>query len=110
MDENDKLNYIKSNFWKKIKETGKKIPFLKDVIAMYYCLLDENTSISAKASIVLALLYFISPIDAIPDIILALGYTDDAGVIATTLLIIKSQLKPEHYAKASESLSTEGDK
>ncbi|EMY71933.1 YkvA family protein [Leptospira vanthielii] len=107
MDESQKLKFIKTNFWKKIKETGKKIPFLKDVIAMYYCLLDENTSLSAKTSIVLALLYFISPVDAIPDVILALGFTDDAGVIATTLLIIKSQLKPEHYAKANESLSGE---
>lgn len=106
MEENQKLKFIKTNFWKKIKETGKKIPFLKDVVAMYYCLMDENTSLSAKTSIALALVYFISPIDAIPDVILALGFTDDAGVIATTLLIIKSQLKPEHYTKANESLST----
>ncbi|PKA24817.1 hypothetical protein CH381_18850 [Leptospira sp. mixed culture ATI2-C-A1] len=105
MKENQKLKFIKTNFWKKIKETGQKIPFLKDVIAMYYCLLDENTSLSVKASIALALVYFISPVDAIPDIILGLGFTDDAGVIATTLLLIKSQLKPEHYAKANESLS-----
>ncbi|PJZ45865.1 YkvA family protein [Leptospira brenneri] len=105
MEENERLQFIKNNFWRKIKEVGKKIPFLKDVIAMYYCLLDENTSLTAKASIALALLYFISPLDAIPDIILGLGFTDDAGVIATTLLIIKSQLKPEHYTKANESLS-----
>ncbi|TDY71762.1 uncharacterized membrane protein YkvA (DUF1232 family) [Leptospira meyeri] len=105
MKENEKIEFIKTNFWKKIKETGKKIPFVKDVIAMYYCLLDENTSLTAKASIAFALLYFISPIDAIPDVILALGYTDDAGVVASTLLLIKSQLKPEHYAKANESLS-----
>lgn len=105
MDENQKLKFIKTNFWKKVKETGKKIPFLKDVIAMYYCLMDENTSITAKTSIALALLYFISPVDVIPDVILALGFTDDAGVIATTLLLIKSQLKPEHYLKANESLN-----
>ncbi|MBM9545838.1 DUF1232 domain-containing protein [Leptospira sp. 201903074] len=105
MNENQKLKFIKTNFWKKIKETGKKIPFLKDIIAMYYCLMDENTSLTAKASIALALLYFISPVDAIPDVILALGFTDDAGVIATTLVLIKSQLKPEHYAKANESLN-----
>ncbi|TGK83955.1 DUF1232 domain-containing protein [Leptospira montravelensis] len=110
MDENQKLQFIKTNFWKKVKETGKKIPFVKDVIAMYYCLLDENTSLTAKASIAFALLYFISPVDAIPDIILALGYTDDAGVIASTLLLIKSQLKTEHYEKANLALSEEKDK
>ncbi|MCT8332763.1 YkvA family protein [Leptospira sp. 85282-16] len=110
MDENQKLQFIKTNFWKKVKETGKKIPFVKDVIAMYYCLLDENTSLTAKASIAFALLYFISPVDAIPDIILALGYTDDAGVIASTLLLIKSQLKTEHYEKANLALSEEKEK
>lgn len=110
MDENQKLQFIKTNFWKKVKETGKKIPFVKDVIAMYYCLLDENTSLTAKASIAFALLYFISPVDAIPDIILALGYTDDAGVIASTLLLIKTQLKTEHYEKANLALSEEKEK
>lgn len=110
MDENQKLQFIKSNFWKKVKDTGKKIPFVKDVIAMYYCLLDEKTSLTAKASIAFALLYFISPVDAIPDIILALGYTDDAGVIASTLLLIKSQLKTEHYEKANQALSEDKEK
>ena len=92
---------------KKIKETGAKLPFVNDVIAMYYCLLDEKTSLSAKASIVFALLYFITPIDVIPDFILALGYTDDATVIASTILLLKSQLKTEHYEKAKASLEKE---
>ncbi|MDZ4726589.1 MAG: YkvA family protein [Leptospira sp.] len=103
----EKETFIKNNFWKKIKETGAKLPFVNDVIAMYYCLLDEKTSLSAKASIVFALLYFITPIDVIPDFILALGYTDDATVIASTILLLKSQLKTEHYEKAKASLEKE---
>ncbi len=104
METNEKETFVKENFWSKVKGVGAKIPFLKDVVAMYYCLLDEKTPIAAKASIALALVYFISPIDAIPDFIAALGFTDDAGVIATTLLLIKSQLKDEHYEKANDYL------
>jgi len=107
MEPRENETFVKKNFWSKVKQVGAKIPFLKDVIAMYYCLMDENTPLAAKASIALALVYFISPIDAIPDFIAALGFTDDAGVIATTLLLIKSQLKEVHYELANQYLAQE---
>jgi uncharacterized membrane protein YkvA (DUF1232 family) len=105
MKPNDKEAFVKENFWNKVKQVGAKIPFLSDVIAMYYCLLDSKTSMTAKATIVFALVYFISPIDAIPDFIAVLGFTDDAGVIASTLILIKSQMTKEHYDKANEYLN-----
>ncbi len=104
MNEEKDQTFVKNNFWKKVKEVGSKIPFLKDIVAMYYCLLDEKTPMTVKASIALALVYFISPIDAIPDFIAALGFTDDAGVIASTLLLIKGQLKDTHYKQAEDYL------
>jgi uncharacterized membrane protein YkvA (DUF1232 family) len=36
----------------------------------------------------LALIYVLSPIDALPDVIPILGWTDDMGVIALTLTLI----------------------
>lgn len=107
MEPSEKESYVKENFWGKVKKFGAKVPLLKDVVAMYYCLLDEKTPLKAKASITLALVYFISPIDAIPDFIAALGFTDDIGIIATTLLLIKTQLKEEHYAQAESYLKNE---
>ncbi|TGL62710.1 DUF1232 domain-containing protein [Leptospira ognonensis] len=110
MEPAEKDSFVKENFWGKVKKFGEKIPFLKDVVAMYYCLLDEKTPLKAKASITLALVYFISPIDAIPDFIAALGFTDDIGIIATTLLLIKTQLKEEHYEQAEAALKNENPK
>ena len=107
MEPEENESFVKENFWSKVKQVGAKIPFLKDVVAMYYCMMDEKTPITAKASIALALFYFISPIDAIPDFIAALGFTDDAGVIASTLLLIKTQLKDEHYELATKYLADE---
>jgi uncharacterized membrane protein YkvA (DUF1232 family) len=49
-----------------------------------------------KAIIVAALIYFIVPIDAIPDLTPFFGYLDDLGVITALLKYLGSELK-EYY-------------
>lgn len=39
-----------------------------------------------------AILYFVMPIDIIPDFIPAVGYLDDAAVVGAALLLIKSDI------------------
>ena len=48
-----------------------------------------------------ALIYFVSPIDAIPDFIPVVGYLDDVTVIAVALQFIHSDL--EEYRKWKEA-------
>ena len=97
--------YVQKNFWDKIKKNSSKIPFVNDVVAMYYCLLDKETPLPIKVSIITALAYFISPIDAIPDIMVGVGYADDAGVVATTLALIQAHVTTKHYKQAEEYLN-----
>ena len=40
-----------------------------------------------------ALLYFLMPLDALPDFILALGFLDDAAIIARVIQIFRDDLK-----------------
>jgi len=40
-----------------------------------------------------ALLYFLMPLDAVPDFILALGFLDDAAIIARVIQIFRDDLK-----------------
>jgi uncharacterized membrane protein YkvA (DUF1232 family) len=47
----------------------------------------------AISAVVFALLYVLSPIDLIPDVIPVIGYTDDAAVVALTLLLIEQELE-----------------
>ncbi|GAA3319348.1 hypothetical protein GCM10020331_025870 [Ectobacillus funiculus] len=47
---------------------------------MFYVLQRPDVPKRVKLTIVGALAYFIAPVDAIPDIMAGLGYTDDLGV------------------------------
>lgn len=87
-------NSIFQNFFKKIASPKvKRLLFLKDVKTMYEMLKDSKVSNATKATIVGALLYFISPVDAIPDVALVVGYIDDAGVISFALNSIAAEVE-----------------
>lgn len=44
--------------------------------------------------IVAAIVYFITPVDLIPDFLAALGYVDDAAIIAWTLQKVAGEIEP----------------
>ena len=60
-----------------------------------------------KGVAVFALLYFIIPIDAIPDITPIIGFLDDAGVIASAVYMYKDDIKP-YTEKAEDWLVENG--
>ncbi|ADM71691.1 DUF1232 domain-containing protein [Paenibacillus peoriae] len=96
---------VKKGFFNKVKSTAGKVPFVKDAVAMYYCAIDPETPLYAKGVAFGALAYFISPLDAISDVIPMLGFTDDAGVVLAALKVLDMHIKPVHREKASEFLS-----
>lgn len=89
-----KIEYVEENLWTKLEKVGKKISFAKDIMALFNYMRDDNVSWHRKAIIVAALVYFISPIDAIPDIAPLIGYLDDLGVITALLKYLGSELIP----------------
>ncbi|GMU87262.1 MAG: hypothetical protein AMXMBFR48_25030 [Ignavibacteriales bacterium] len=99
-------HYSDDSFWSKLGEVGRKIPFLRDALAMYFCMMDEATPVWVKGLIVGALGYFIFPLDAVPDFILVAGYLDDASVIAAAIAVIRIYIKPEHWQQADDLLSS----
>lgn len=84
-----------------LKATGKQGP-LKDVWSSLLAFLRlirayangsyRNISTQALLTIVAAVIYFVSPIDLIPDFILGLGFIDDATVLAWTIRACASDL------------------
>lgn len=82
-----------SPFLTSMKRFLGKVPFTRDAVTLYFCMIDSETSLYAKVMITFALIYFLSPLDTIPDFITGLGFTDDATVILTALTLVKTEVK-----------------
>jgi len=94
LDEEESVRYVEENLWTKLERVGKKISFAKDIIALVNYMRDPVVSWHRKAIVVAGLIYFISPIDAIPDITPFIGYLDDLGVITALMKYLGSELTP----------------
>jgi uncharacterized membrane protein YkvA (DUF1232 family) len=86
--------YVEARLWEKVEKEGKKIRFAKDVRALYRYMRDKNVPWYRKSVVVGALIYFITPIDLIPDFIPFFGYLDDLGVIMATIKFLGKELVP----------------
>ena len=96
---------VARGFWPKIRRVCARAPFAADALAVWYCAKDDETPTAAKGMMLAALAYFVLPSDALPDILPAIGYTDDAAVFAALLSLVGRNLKPRHQAAAREAIS-----
>jgi uncharacterized membrane protein YkvA (DUF1232 family) len=88
------IQRAKAAFWKKMRQFAGRVPFARQATALYYLIRDPKMNLGVKATAVLAILYFISPVDAIPDFIPVTGMLDDATVIASALTILGPLMTP----------------
>jgi uncharacterized membrane protein YkvA (DUF1232 family) len=103
----EKVEYIDKELDGKLKKTRNKISFIEDIIALYNYLKDDAVKWYRKLIVVSALLYFISPIDTIPDLAPLVGYLDDLGVIAATIKYIGSEIQPYYRNQPSKKKARE---
>ncbi len=101
-----KLNatLVRRRFWPKITRVARHIPFAEDAVALFYAAIDRETPAASKATMMAALAYFVVPTDAIPDFLPALGFADDAAVIAAALALARRSIKPRHREAARAQL------
>ncbi|MBI5854012.1 MAG: DUF1232 domain-containing protein [Nitrospirae bacterium] len=95
-------NYSEKGFWRKARKhalaAGCKV--LCVALKLYYALKNPDTPAWAKATIIGALAYFISPMDAIPDMLPAVGYADDLGVLTAALATVAQYIDDSVVEKA----------
>lgn len=105
-DDAEKSELVNQKFLPKARNLAVKLPFVRDLLAGYNCVLDNETPRSVKAAIIIPLAYFVMPVDAIPDIIPAAGYTDDLGLWLASVKLFGSHINPSHYEKADFTIQS----
>lgn len=76
---------IHKEFFKKVKQVNGMGPFIENLKQMYSKYVNENTSMQERVVLGGTLLYFILPMDIVPDFLFPVGYLDDAFVVQLAL-------------------------
>jgi uncharacterized membrane protein YkvA (DUF1232 family) len=95
-NENDltrKEKYVSDNLFKKLRYISKNLRIIKDIKALYNYMKSDKIPIGKKFIVIAALIYFITPIDAIPDAIPIVGFLDDIGIISALVKYLGQELK-----------------
>jgi len=95
---------VKSKFWATFRKAASVIPFAEDLVAAYYCALAPATPTRVRAVLIGALAYFVLPLDAIPDFIAGIGFTDDITVLIAAIATVGAHITPAHRAAARRAL------
>jgi len=95
---------VRRRFWIKLKKVAVKLPFVEELLAAYYCAFDKQTPRHVQVALLGAIAYFILPFDFIPDMMPALGFTDDAAVLATVIRMVAGNITNDHREAARAAL------
>ena len=90
-DKNELANiYSEQSFWDKVRHSLKTagVEVIRKCLWLYYAAQKPETPLWAKTVVYSALAYFILPIDAIPDLLPGMGYTDDLIVLTAAIASI----------------------
>lgn len=100
--------YSENGFFQKISRSLGTLAgsFLTKVLTLWYTLRDEDTPAWAKTVILGALGYFIVPVDAIPDILPMVGFSDDLTALVSASAVVWAHIKQEHRDAARNKLKS----
>lgn len=95
---------VRRGFWPKVARTAARIPFARQVVSVYYAARDPETPAAAKGIMLGALAYFVMPFDAVPDVLVGIGFTDDAAVITAVIAMLGANIRKRHRDAAEKAL------
>jgi uncharacterized membrane protein YkvA (DUF1232 family) len=96
---------VAEGFWPKFRAVSRRLPFAEDLLTAYFTAVDPRTPQRVRVTLFAALAYFVMPADLIPDIVIGLGFTDDAAVLAAALKTLAGHILPRHREQARQALS-----
>jgi uncharacterized membrane protein YkvA (DUF1232 family) len=95
---------VEERFWKKLLKLAGRVPFVEDLAAAYFCLVDPTTPGRVRGVVLAALAWFVLPASVLPEFIVILGFTDDVAVVAIAARMVRRHVKERHYRRAREVL------
>ncbi|MBJ3775763.1 YkvA family protein [Acuticoccus mangrovi] len=96
---------VRRKFWPTLRKALRQVPFTHDLVAAYYCAIDPDVPLRVRATLLGALAYFVAPIDAIPDLLLGIGFTDDATILLGAISMVAAHITDRHRALAKKALT-----
>lgn len=96
---------VRGRFWPTMRKAARQIPFSRDVVAAYYCALDPDVPFRVRATLLGALVYFVTPLDAIPDFLLGIGFGDDVTVLMGAITLVAAHITDRHRQRAEKALA-----
>lgn len=99
-------HYTSPSFWGKLsgyaRVAGREV--VEKALFLYYAAQNPDMPAWARTVVFGALGYFILPTDAVPDLIPAVGFSDDLGALAFALTIVVMHVTPAVKEKARAKL------
>lgn len=95
---------VRAGFWPKFLRFAARLPFAEDLLTAYYCAFDRDTPLHVKTALMGALAYFVLPFDAVPDMLLMVGFADDAAALLAALRLVTAHIRPIHRQAARAAL------
>lgn len=78
---------------------------IEKALQLFYAAQNPDTPAWARRVVYGALAYLVLPVDAIPDFLPVLGFTDDLAIITTALTTIATYITPEIKAKSQNKVA-----
>ncbi len=94
MDDEDKVVYSEENLWNRLEKSGKKISFARDLLALYRYMDDPLVAKGKKLIVAAALIYFVTPIDKVPQFVKFFAALDELGVMTALIKFLGKELVP----------------
>ncbi len=95
---------VREKFWATTKRAARKVPFMDEVVAAYFCALDPATPTKVRGILLAALAYFVLPLDLLPDFLAFVGFSDDIAVLTVALSAVSSNITDTHREAAKTAL------
>jgi uncharacterized membrane protein YkvA (DUF1232 family) len=104
-DDEARERRVRQGFWSTFRRAARHIPFATELVAAYYCALDRGTPLRVRAMLLAALAYFVLPFDAVPDLLVGIGFTDDVTVLLATIGLVRAHITEVHREAARQALA-----